>query len=181
MTPNRPSSPDPPHAARAADELEAAVRDLVAEHELLISAVADQRAAIAAADGRAMNEAITRQGESAQRIAQIERRRIAAVGVLTSGARAGTRPDPSRVRVSELAAGLPDFVVSSWEAYEALAVDLATRPDRLRDARDTLSAGAKDCALFDNRRYARRLEAAYIEMWERHRRGEAPEDIRVPV
>lgn len=88
----------------------------------------------------------------------------------------------SRVAASALfAAGLPDFVTASWEAYEALAVDLATRPDRLRDAKEILSAAAKDCALFDNRRYARGLEAAYIEMWERHRRGEVPEDIRVPV
>ena len=70
----------------------------------------------------------------------------------------------SRVAASALlAAGLPDFVVSSWEAYEALAVDLATRPDRLREARDTLSSGAKGCSLFDNRRYARGLEAAYSE------------------
>lgn len=101
----RSSTTDP---ARAAGELEAAVRDLVVEHERLIAAVAEQRAAVAVADSAAMNRAIALQGESAQRIAEIERRRIAAVGVLSAQTRAGSRPDPSRVRVSELAATLPE-------------------------------------------------------------------------
>lgn len=141
MTSNRPNTPDP---ARAAAELEAAVRELVAEHERLIAAVTDQRAAIAAADGRAMNEAISRQGESAQRIAQIERRRIAAVGALTAGARAGARPDPSRVRVSELAAGLPEpsrsRITDAAMALKAALDRLHREYGVLRDAAAQLAA-----------------------------------------
>lgn len=88
----------------------------------------------------------------------------------------------SRVAASALvAAGLPDFVTPSREAYEALAFDLATHPERLCDARGTLLSGAQDSSLFDNRRYARGLESAFIEMWERHCRGEKPDDIRVSV
>jgi len=88
----------------------------------------------------------------------------------------------SRVAASALlAAGLPDFVTASWEAYEALAFDLATGSDRLLAAKETLSSGARDCSLFDNQTYARGLEAAYARMWERQLRGEAPEDIRVSV
>ncbi|MBX3406114.1 MAG: flagellar export chaperone FlgN [Phycisphaeraceae bacterium] len=137
----RSNSPDP---ARAADELEAAVRDLVAEHERLIAAVAEQRAAVAAADGAAMNRAIARQGESAQRIAEIERRRIAAVGVLAAPACAGSRPDPSRVRVSELAATLPEpsrsRITDAASALKAALERLHREYGVLREAAAQLAA-----------------------------------------
>lgn len=137
----RPSTTDP---ARAAGELEAAVRELVVEHERLIEAVAEQRAAVAAADAAAMNRAIVRQGESAQRIAEIERRRIAAVGALSSPARAGNRPDPSRVRVSELAATLPEpsrsRITDAACALKAALERLHREYAVLRDAASQLAA-----------------------------------------
>lgn len=96
--------------ARAVDELDAAVRELIAEHEGLLAAVGEQREAIRRADADALNAAIMKQGESAQRIAQIERKRIAAVAALLPAARAGSRPAPQagQVRLTELAATLPE-------------------------------------------------------------------------
>lgn len=105
-SPPKPTMTDP---ARALDDLDAAVRELVAEHERLIAAVADQRDAVSKADGPRLNAAILLQGESAQRIAQIERRRIAAVAALAAPVRAGSRPvQPGQVRLTELAATLPE-------------------------------------------------------------------------
>ena len=103
----RPAPMDP---AKALDELDAAVRDLVAEHERLIVAVGIQREAVATADGQKLNAAIIQQGESAQRIAQIERRRIAAVAALSPPAKAGSRPatQPGQVRLTDLAATLSE-------------------------------------------------------------------------
>lgn len=105
-TPTRALPTDP---ARALDDLDAAVRELIVEHERLIVAVADQRDAVSRADGSRLTAAILRQGESAQRIAQIERRRINAVAALTAPARAGSRTSqPGQVRLTELAATLPE-------------------------------------------------------------------------
>lgn len=84
------------------------MRELIAEHERLIVAVAAQKNAVASADGAGMNAAIILQGESAQRIAGIERRRIAAIGVLAAPSKAGSRVPPGQVRLTELAAMLPE-------------------------------------------------------------------------
>ncbi len=103
--PIRPAPADP---ARALDDLDAAVRDLIAEHERLIVAVGVQREAVAKADGGKLSAAIVLQGESAQRIAQIERRRIAAVATLSAPAKAGVRTHAGQIRLSDLAATLPE-------------------------------------------------------------------------
>ena len=108
----KPSRSIPVDPAQAIEDLDAAVRDLIVEHERLILAVADQRHAIATADGQKLNAAILLQGESAQRIAQIERKRISAVAVITASTsvKAGSKPlpQPGQVRLTELAATLPD-------------------------------------------------------------------------
>jgi len=44
-----------------------------------------------------------------------------------------------------------------------------------------LIRGRDVCALFDTDRFRRHLEAAYVAMWERARRGEAPAEFLVPA
>jgi len=80
-----------------------------------------------------------------------------------------------RVAASLLrAAGLPDLVTDSLAAYEAAALSLARDPGRLAAVRQRLAAARATCALFDTDRSRRHLEAAYVRMWERHLRGDAP-------
>ncbi|MEO8113058.1 MAG: hypothetical protein ABI655_01670, partial [Phenylobacterium sp.] len=81
----------------------------------------------------------------------------------------------SRVATSLLhAVGLPELVTDSLEAYEALAYDLATRPERLA-ALKTKLAGQRDTApLFDTDLSRRHIEAAFITVWERQQRGQPP-------
>jgi predicted O-linked N-acetylglucosamine transferase (SPINDLY family) len=42
-----------------------------------------------------------------------------------------------------------------------------------------LEASRFDCMLFDSKRLCRNIEAAYLEMWEIYRRGEAPRGFAV--
>jgi predicted O-linked N-acetylglucosamine transferase (SPINDLY family) len=88
----------------------------------------------------------------------------------------------SRVASSLLTTiGLPELVTSSLDAYEALALRLATEPARLAELRSRLIRNRGTHALFDTERYCRHLEIAYRLMWERSERGEAPEQLTVPA
>ena len=73
------------------------------------------------------------------------------------------------------AAGLPEMVVDSLDDYESTALDLARNPQRLAAIRAKLAR--RPGPLFDPARYRRSLEAAYEVMWERWRRGDAPESF----
>jgi len=86
----------------------------------------------------------------------------------------------SRIGASLLTAiGLPELIASSPAEYEALAVHLATHRDELAAIRDSLDAQRSTFPLFDTPRFARNLESAYVRMWQRHRQGIPPRDIRV--
>lgn len=81
----------------------------------------------------------------------------------------------ARVAASLLqAVGLPELITESLEAYEALALDLATRPERLADLRARLAARVDGAPLFDTDLSRRHIEAAYTTAWRRQQRGEAP-------
>lgn len=72
----------------------------------------------------------------------------------------------SRVGASVVtAAGLDEFVVSSVEEYEALALALYRQPEQLALARQKLVAGKNSCALFDMPIYVKNLEDAYKKIW----------------
>jgi predicted O-linked N-acetylglucosamine transferase (SPINDLY family) len=85
-----------------------------------------------------------------------------------------------RVGASLLAAvGLPELITRSWEEYEALALKLAADGGRLADIRARLARNRRTQPLFDTDRYRRHIEAAYITMWERAQRGDAPSSFAV--
>jgi protein O-GlcNAc transferase len=85
-----------------------------------------------------------------------------------------------RVGASLLQAiGLPELVASSLAEYEAIALALARDPEGSARLRTKLAANRTTQPLFDTARITRNLEAAYTRMWERTRRGEAPESFSV--
>lgn len=82
----------------------------------------------------------------------------------------------SRVAASLLlAVGLPELVTRSPTQYEALLVALANDAGRLGELRAHLQRQRQESPLFDLPRYVRHLEAAYVQMHERHCAGMAPE------
>ena len=76
-----------------------------------------------------------------------------------------------RVAASLLhAAGLPELITQSLDAYEALAMRLASEPTMLAGLRHRLAENRDTHPLFDTARFTRHLEAAYLQMWERHQK-----------
>ena len=86
----------------------------------------------------------------------------------------------SRVAASLLeAAGVPETIVDSLAAYEALGLKLAREPALLAGIRDRLARHHESAVLFDTARFTRQLEAAYIAMWQRAQAGLPPADFTV--
>ena len=87
----------------------------------------------------------------------------------------------SRVAASLLSAvGLPELMAPNREAYERLAVVLATEPPRLRSVWERLVHNRLSAPLFDTALSTRHIEAAYVAMMDRHRSGQAPAHLQVP-
>ena len=85
-----------------------------------------------------------------------------------------------RVAASLLTAiGLPEMIARSQAEYEAMAVDLATNPDKLAALKAKLANNRLTTPLFDTELFTRDLERAYEAMCERHRLGLPPEDIEL--
>jgi predicted O-linked N-acetylglucosamine transferase (SPINDLY family) len=108
---------------------------------------------------------------------------VTAVDALWAGVPVLTCPGAtfaSRVAGSLLnAVGLPELVAPSLAEYETLALRLARDPALLSSLRQTLARNRGSFPLFDTARFARHLEAAYVTMWERSRRGEPPRGFAV--
>jgi len=86
----------------------------------------------------------------------------------------------SRVAASLLnAVGLPEFITSTQEEYEALAIELALHPKKLADAKLKLANNCLTAPLFNTPLFAKNLEAAYIKMYERYRSDFQPDHITI--
>ena len=62
--------------------------------------------------------------------------------------------------------------------YEALAVELAANPPRIARIRQKLTVNRLTAPLFDTPRFARNIEAAYVQMHERWLAGLPPDHIQ---
>jgi protein O-GlcNAc transferase len=77
------------------------------------------------------------------------------------------------------AAGLPELVVETQEAYEHVAVTLATDPPRLQALRRRLVETRETCPLFDTPRWVRNYEKGLRAVWRRYRELLGPADVVV--
>ena len=86
----------------------------------------------------------------------------------------------SRVSASLLkAVGLPGMVCESIEAYECLAVRLATDPQEYKNVKKQLAENRPRFPLFDTPTTVRSLEAAYLGMWTRYVQGKGPRSFSI--
>jgi predicted O-linked N-acetylglucosamine transferase (SPINDLY family) len=86
----------------------------------------------------------------------------------------------SRVAASLLnALDLPELITHSQEEYEDRAVELATNPSGLQAIKNKLERNRLVTSLFDSKRFARHIEAAYEIMYARYQSGLPPEPIEV--
>ncbi len=86
----------------------------------------------------------------------------------------------SRVAASLLTAvDLPEPITHSQQEYEARAIDLALDPAKLAAVRRKLEFNRTSSPLFDGKRFARHLEAAFEKMHARATAGLEPDAIVV--
>ena len=86
----------------------------------------------------------------------------------------------SRVAASLLnAVGLPELIATTQEDYEALAIDLATNPKKLKVIKDKLAKNLPSAPLYDTLLFTKHLESAYKAMYGRYHEGLEPEHIYV--
>jgi predicted O-linked N-acetylglucosamine transferase (SPINDLY family) len=85
-----------------------------------------------------------------------------------------------RVAASLLTAiGLPELIVSTPQAYEDLAIELANNPAKLACIKEKLANNRLKTPLFDTKLFTRHLETAYTAMYERYHAGLPADDIYV--
>jgi protein O-GlcNAc transferase len=86
----------------------------------------------------------------------------------------------SRVSSSLLnAVGLPEMVTHNLDAYEKLAVRLASHAAELGQIKEKLALNRGGQPLFDTPQFVRNLEAAYQEMWRIFRKEGDPRQFEV--
>jgi len=86
-----------------------------------------------------------------------------------------------RVAASLLnAVRMPELIATTLEAYERMAIDLATHPEKLATIKHKLAENRLTTPLFDTKLFTKHIEAAYTTMYERHQAGLAPDHIIVP-
>ena len=75
----------------------------------------------------------------------------------------------SRVAASLLnAINLPELITTNQEEYEALAIELASNPNKLKVIRDKLGRNRLTTPLFDTPRFTKHIEEAYATVYERY-------------
>ena len=75
---------------------------------------------------------------------------------------------------------LPELIAPTPEAYEQIAIDLATHPEKLAAVKNRLAENRLTTPLFDTKLFTKHIEAAYSAMYERHHAGLPPDHIVLP-
>ena len=75
---------------------------------------------------------------------------------------------------------LPELITTTLEAYEEMAIDLATHPEKLAAIKRKLTENRLTTPLFDTKLFTKHIEAAYTTMYERHQADLAPDHFVVP-
>ena len=86
----------------------------------------------------------------------------------------------SRYAASMLfAIGLPELVTETQTEYEALAIELATNPAKLKAIKVKLEKNRLTTPLFDTALFTKHLESAYTKMYERYQADLLPDHIYI--
>ena len=78
-----------------------------------------------------------------------------------------------------LAIGMPELVTKTQAEFEALAIELATNPIKLKEIKDKLERNRLATPLFDTPRFSKNMEAAYIKMYEQYIADVPPDHIYI--
>ena len=85
-----------------------------------------------------------------------------------------------RVAASLLSAiDMPELIAKSLNEYEALAIDLAKNPEKLKVLKEKLQQNRLTSPLFNTQLSTDQIESAYIKMYERYQAGLPPEHLEI--
>ncbi len=86
----------------------------------------------------------------------------------------------SRVAASLLnAVNLPELITTNSSDYEALAIELATNPEKLKIIKDKLVDNLPTAPLYNTPLFTQHLESAFLKMYQRYHDGLEPKHIYV--
>jgi predicted O-linked N-acetylglucosamine transferase (SPINDLY family) len=86
----------------------------------------------------------------------------------------------SRVAASLLSTcQIPELIVRTPEEYQALAIDLGNKPQKIADFKKRLSSYREKNPLFNSEKYTRKLENLFCQMYERSQSGLIPENLKL--
>ena len=74
---------------------------------------------------------------------------------------------------------MPELITTNQEEYEALAIELASKPNKLKAIRDKLERNRLTTPLFDTPLFTKHLEDAYTKIYERYHADLPPEHIYI--
>ena len=77
------------------------------------------------------------------------------------------------------AINLPELIASSQEHYENIAIELALNPEKLEVIKDKLIDNLSTSELYDTPLFAKNIESAYTQMYERYQNKLEPDHIYV--
>jgi protein O-GlcNAc transferase len=84
----------------------------------------------------------------------------------------------SRVAASLLnAIEMPDLITETHDQYEVLAIELANNPTKFKAIKDRLINNRLNTPLFDTPLFTKRMESAYMQMYERYQMDKPPDHI----
>jgi predicted O-linked N-acetylglucosamine transferase (SPINDLY family) len=75
------------------------------------------------------------------------------------------------------AVGLPELITDNEEAYEALILELATKPKKLKKIKEKLETNRLSTPLFDTEQYTKHLENGYLQAYHKFFNEEIPNTI----
>ncbi|MCK5819114.1 MAG: tetratricopeptide repeat protein [Psychromonas sp.] len=86
----------------------------------------------------------------------------------------------SRVAASLLnAMDLSDLITDTQLQYEAKAIELANNPELLTEIKKKLERNRLTSSLFNGQQFARNIEAAFIQMYQRYQSGQVSDHITI--
>ena len=86
----------------------------------------------------------------------------------------------SRVAASLLnAIGLPELITTTIQDYEALAIELAKNPEKLKALKEKLAHQRLTTPLFDTPQFTKDLEQAYLQMVQRYQADLPPANLLI--
>jgi protein O-GlcNAc transferase len=78
------------------------------------------------------------------------------------------------------AIGLPELIATTPDAYEQMAIELATQPEKIAAIKRKVVENRLSTPLFDTKLFTKHIEAAYIAMHERYQAGLPPTHLYIP-